>query len=67
MNMCTVDVPIGKTLPNNTYTVVPVIQRNGVPFTCSVASKTTTSFKLYVWTMGDFVAESFTVNWHISY
>lgn len=67
MNMCTVDVPIGKTLPNNTYTVVPVIQRNGVPFTCSVVSKTTTSFKLYVWTMGDFGAESFTVNWHISY
>lgn len=67
MNMCTVDVPIGKTLPNNTYTVVPVIQRNGVPFTCSVASKTTTSFRLYVWTMGDFGAESFAVNWHISY
>lgn len=67
MNMCTVDVPIGKTLPNNTYTVVPVIQRNGVSFTCSVVSKTTTSFKLYVWTMGDFDAESFAVNWHISY
>lgn len=67
MNMCVVDVPIGKTLPNNTYTVVPVIQRDGVPFTCSVVSKTTTSFRLYVWTMGDFRAESFTVNWHISY
>lgn len=67
LRFCTVTIPIGRTLSNTSYNVQATIERSGVPFACSVNSKTKSSFDLYVWVAGTPSAEAFTVNWEVSW
>lgn len=59
----TVTIPIGRTMPNTSYTVIATVQRDGVPAGCSVRAKTKTSFSLYIFTTSGISNEGFVINW----